>query len=46
LTGGGTIKSSDLALFVAMAMVAVAILFVVFALTGADLCVWCAASGR
>lgn len=39
-------RSSDLALFVAMALVAVAILFVAFALTGADLCVWCAASGR
>ena len=38
-------RSADLALYLAAAVVAVAVVFVVYALSGADLCFWCGARG-
>ena len=34
-------RDSRIALYIAVATVAVAVLFIVYALSGADLCVWC-----
>ena len=36
----------DLALGLALVAVAIAALFVIYAVSGADLCVWCSALGR
>jgi hypothetical protein len=38
-------RSTDLARYLAAAVVALAVLFVAFALSGADLCLWCGALG-
>lgn len=39
--GRGIMRDSRIALYIAVATVAVAVLFIVYALSGADLCVWC-----
>jgi hypothetical protein len=36
-------RSADLALLLAAAVAALSVLFVAYALSGADLCVWCGA---
>jgi hypothetical protein len=38
--------SSKLALGIALVTLAVAVVFVAYAASGADLCVWCRATGR
>ncbi len=43
--GTNSMRSADLALYLAAAMVALAVLFVAYALSGADLCFWCGARG-
>ena len=39
-------RDPRIALYIAVATVAVAVLFVAYALSGADLCVWCSARGQ
>ena len=39
-------RDSSIAFYIAVTTVVIAVLFVVYALSGADLCVWCSARGR
>lgn len=38
-------RSADLALYLAALVAALSVLFVAYALSGADLCLWCGARG-
>ena len=38
-------RSADLALYIAAAVTVLAVLFVSYALSGADLCLWCGSPG-
>jgi len=38
-------RSTDLALYLAAAVAALSVLFVAYALSGADLCLWCGVRG-
>jgi hypothetical protein len=39
-------RDPSIALYIAVTTVAIAVLFVVYALSGADLCVWCSTRGK
>jgi hypothetical protein len=38
-------RSADVALYLAAAVAALSVLFVAYALSGADVCLWCGAPG-
>lgn len=44
--GRGIMRDPSIALYIAVTTVVIAVLFVVYALSGADLCVWCSARGK
>ena len=43
---GGAMRSWQISTVLALAVITAAVLFVAYAFTGADLCVWCFAQGQ